>query len=65
MRLRSIGTIAAVWGLAGCAARGAVARAPTSEVARVDQAKMARVDGSARLRGIEVIWVNPPTTSAP
>jgi hypothetical protein len=61
MRLASIGAIVAIAFLAGCGARWSDA----GSTIMVDKAKMAQVEQSALRHGIEVIWVNPPTTVDP
>jgi uncharacterized lipoprotein YmbA len=55
--------------LAGCASMGDdkttyVAPAPTAasqQTVQTDAAYMQRVEQQARLRGIDVTWINPPT----
>lgn len=48
--------------LSGCASTGASSlKSPDSSYMGHDEAYMARVEQYARIRGIDLTWVNPPT----
>ncbi|MGH8084635.1 MAG: hypothetical protein ACREPV_05105 [Lysobacter sp.] len=52
-----------VVGLAACATTGETARvSPDTRTIVADEAYISAVEQIARRRGIEVMWVNPPTT---
>lgn len=54
-----------VAGLAACASmdeQSAGVAPPSSTTIDVDDAYVGRVEQIARRRGIEIMWVNPPTT---
>jgi hypothetical protein len=60
MKPASIAWIAAL-ALAGCATGGSTMhRAPTT-TSNVDTARMAQIEREARARGVDVVWINPPT----
>ncbi len=50
--------------LSGCASTGETSsnlKSPDSSYMGYDEAYMARVETYARIRGIDLTWVNPPT----
>ena len=61
--LRVVALSLAVMGLAACASMDDQSARVSPQVAPIsaDQAYMARVEELARRRGLEVMWVNPPT----
>jgi hypothetical protein len=62
-KLASIGVIVATMAMTGCAARSAstAAREPQFTPTMIDEAKVAQINARARGRGVDIIWVNPPT----
>lgn len=52
--------VAAVALLAGCASGGATMNTKSSDITRKDLDYMAAVENSARFKGVNVVWVNPP-----
>lgn len=52
--------VAAVALLAGCASGGTTMNTKSSDITRKDLDYMAAVENSARFKGVNVVWVNPP-----
>ncbi len=52
--------VAAVALLAGCASGGASMNTKSGGITRHDLDYMAAVENSARFKGVNVVWINPP-----
>ncbi len=46
--------------LAGCAGGGSTMNTKSGDITRKDLDYMAAVENSARFKGVNVVWINPP-----